>query len=195
MRMLMHFKFPAEPFNSAVRDGSAGAKIHKILEAIKPEAAYFTEQSGHRGGTFVVNVNSASDIPSLLGRAVVPHIQCRSRISDRHDPGRYGTRGPGRDWKEVGLRAVSSSFSIMNGGFGAVPAAADGGGSICLMINSNKRVVLVALHSAGGWSDHDGRKSAAKPWRYENHSAFTFEFDGNRVTTNRGHPVLRRPNL
>ena len=43
MRMLLHVEFPIEPFNSAVRDGSAGAKIQKILEAIKPEAAYFSE--------------------------------------------------------------------------------------------------------------------------------------------------------
>jgi hypothetical protein len=39
MRMLMHVQFPVEPFNTAVRDGSAGQKIQKILEAVKPEAA------------------------------------------------------------------------------------------------------------------------------------------------------------
>jgi hypothetical protein len=65
MRMLMHLQFPLEPFNTAVRDGSVGPKIQKILEAIKPEAAYFCEHNGHRGGTLVVNVNQASDIPVL----------------------------------------------------------------------------------------------------------------------------------
>jgi hypothetical protein len=65
MRMLMHVQLPLEPFNSAVRDGSAGPKIQKILEAIKPEAAYFSEHFGHRGGTLVVNVNAASDVPAL----------------------------------------------------------------------------------------------------------------------------------
>ncbi len=65
MRMLMHVQFPLEPFNTAVRDGSAGPKIQKILEAIRPEAAYFSEHHGHRGGTFVVNVNSPSDVPVL----------------------------------------------------------------------------------------------------------------------------------
>ena len=65
MRMLMHVRFPPEPFNSAVRDGSAGPKIQKILEAIRPEAAYFSEHHGRRGGTFVVNVNSPSDVPML----------------------------------------------------------------------------------------------------------------------------------
>jgi len=65
MRMLMHVQFPPEPFNSDVRDGSAGPKIQKILEAIRPEAAYFSEHHGRRGGTFVVNVNSPSDVPML----------------------------------------------------------------------------------------------------------------------------------
>lgn len=65
MRMLMHVQFPLEPFNTAVRDGSAGQKMRKILEVIKPEAAYFSEHDGRRGGVLVVNVNSASDVPVL----------------------------------------------------------------------------------------------------------------------------------
>lgn len=65
MRMLMHVQFPPEPFNAAVRDGSAGPKIQRILEATQPEAAYFSEHNGHRGGTFVVNVNNPSDVPAL----------------------------------------------------------------------------------------------------------------------------------
>lgn len=47
------------------RDGSAGRKVQKILEATKPEAAYFSEQNGHRGGTLVVNVIDPSDVPRL----------------------------------------------------------------------------------------------------------------------------------
>ena len=65
MRMLMNVEFPLEPFNTAVRDGSVGPKIQKILEAIKPEVAYFSEHHGRRGGTFVVNLNDPSEIPSL----------------------------------------------------------------------------------------------------------------------------------
>ncbi len=100
MRMLMHFKFPAEPFNSAVRDGSTGAKIHKILEAIKPEAAYFTEQSGHRGGTFVVNVNSASDIPSLAEPLFLTfNAEVEFRIAmTPEDMGRAGLDAIGKKW-------------------------------------------------------------------------------------------------
>ena len=65
MLMLMHVQFPLEPFNSAVRDGTAGEKIQRILESIKPEAVYFTEQNGHRGGTLVVNLKDPSEIPAL----------------------------------------------------------------------------------------------------------------------------------
>ena len=65
MRMLMHVHLPLEPFNSAVRDGSIGQKIQRILAATKPEAVYFTEQHGRRGGTLVVNLKDASDIPAL----------------------------------------------------------------------------------------------------------------------------------
>jgi hypothetical protein len=63
--MLLHVQMPLEPFNSYVRDGTAGEKLQRILEAMKPEAAYVSEQDGKRGGTFVVNVDSPSDVPKL----------------------------------------------------------------------------------------------------------------------------------
>ena len=45
MRMLVHVKFPHEPFNAAVRNGSAGKTIERILSDTKPEAVYFTEST------------------------------------------------------------------------------------------------------------------------------------------------------
>lgn len=65
MRMLMQIQMPIEPFNTAVKNGTAGAKMRQILDAIKPEAAYFTERDGHRGGILVVNVDKPSDVPRL----------------------------------------------------------------------------------------------------------------------------------
>ena len=65
MRMLMHVQFPLELFNASVRDGSVGRKMQAILEAIKPEAAYFTEQNGRRGATLVVNVKDPAEVPVL----------------------------------------------------------------------------------------------------------------------------------
>ncbi|MFZ0744314.1 MAG: panthothenate synthetase [Terracidiphilus sp.] len=65
MRMIMLVQLPVEPFNTATRKGTAGAKMKKILDATKPEAVYFTEREGHRGGILIVDVESPSDIPRL----------------------------------------------------------------------------------------------------------------------------------
>ncbi len=63
--MIMLVQFPIEPFNTAARNGTVGDKMHRILDAIKPESAYFTEREGHRGGIFVVNLDSPSDVARL----------------------------------------------------------------------------------------------------------------------------------
>lgn len=65
MRFLMKVTMPLEPFNQYVRDGSIGARMGKILEEIKPEAAYFTADKGMRGGTLIVHMDDMSQIPSL----------------------------------------------------------------------------------------------------------------------------------
>ena len=65
MRMLMHAKFPHAKFNAAVKDGTAGEKIQRILEETKPEAVYFTEYDGHRGAILIVNVDDPSKVPVL----------------------------------------------------------------------------------------------------------------------------------
>jgi hypothetical protein len=65
MRMLLHVKLPHEPFNSLVKDGAVSAKMQRILQEQKPEAAYFTEYEGRRGGIFIINVDNPSQIPSF----------------------------------------------------------------------------------------------------------------------------------
>ena len=65
MRMLMNISFPHEEFNAAVRDGSVDGKVGRILEQLKPEAAYFTEQDGRRGAILIVNLDSPSQVPAL----------------------------------------------------------------------------------------------------------------------------------
>ena len=65
MRMLLNVKFPHEEFNRAVRDGSIGNKMRRILEDIKPEAVYFTEQRGQRGAILIVDVIDPSKVPAL----------------------------------------------------------------------------------------------------------------------------------
>lgn len=65
MKMLLSVEFPHEPFNTLVRTGKAGEVIARILETIKPQAAYFTEQDGKRGGIFVIDVRESSDVPAF----------------------------------------------------------------------------------------------------------------------------------
>jgi hypothetical protein len=101
MRLLMHVRLPLEPFNTAVRNGTAGEKIKRILEATKPEAAYFTEQDGHRGGTFVVNVKDASEIPALAEPWFLTfdaEIELRIAMTPE-DLGRAGLDRLGQQWK------------------------------------------------------------------------------------------------
>jgi hypothetical protein len=63
--MLLNVKIPHEEFNRAVREGTVGQKVRRILEDIKPEAVYFTEQDGQRGAVLVVNLVDPSQIPAL----------------------------------------------------------------------------------------------------------------------------------
>ena len=65
MKMLIFAKIPHETFNAAVRDGSAGDKLKKILEATRPEAVYFTEIGGRRAAVMVVEVADPSKIPTF----------------------------------------------------------------------------------------------------------------------------------
>ena len=63
MRFVMHISLPAEKFNQAVLDGTAGQKLGRILDDAQPEAAYFCAKDGKRGGFLIVNLSDASELP------------------------------------------------------------------------------------------------------------------------------------
>ena len=65
MRMMIDSNLPLEPFNTLVRNGTAGQKIQQILEDIKPEAVYFSERNGQRGGILIVDVADPSKVPPI----------------------------------------------------------------------------------------------------------------------------------
>ena len=65
MRMLMKVNIPVEAGNKAAREGTLGKTIQQILQAIRPEAAYFVAENGQRCGFLVVNLDTASKIPAL----------------------------------------------------------------------------------------------------------------------------------
>ena len=73
---------PHEPFNSAVRNGTAGDTLKKILDDTKPEAVYFTEQDGHRGAILAINVDDSSQIPALAEPGFLHfNADCKFRIA------------------------------------------------------------------------------------------------------------------
>ena len=65
MKVILEVTIPLEPFNTAVKDGSVGSKINRILAATKPEAVYFTGHQGQRGATLIVNMKDASQLPAF----------------------------------------------------------------------------------------------------------------------------------
>ncbi len=65
MRMLVNIYFPLEPFNTLVRNGTAGEVLGRILDDIKPESIYFSEQHGKRGAIMIVDVPEPSSVPAI----------------------------------------------------------------------------------------------------------------------------------
>jgi hypothetical protein len=73
--------FPTEPFNALVRSGKAGEILQKIIEDIKPEAVYFTEEDGMRSALLVVDLATASAVPKIAEPFFLNFdAECRLRI-------------------------------------------------------------------------------------------------------------------
>ena len=65
MRMLMKVNIPVEAGNRAAREGTLGKTVQQILQAQRPEAAYFVAENGQRCGFLIVNLENESKIPVL----------------------------------------------------------------------------------------------------------------------------------
>jgi hypothetical protein len=107
--MILHARFPHHTFNAAVKDGSAGPKIKRILDQLKPEAAYFAEYGGTRGAILIVDVADASKIPSfaepwfLLFNA---DVELHPAMTPQ-DLARAGLEDLGKEWAEVDQPTLS----------------------------------------------------------------------------------------
>ena len=104
MRAVLHVKIPHEPFNTAVRKGTAGERIQQILAEIKPEAAYFTEYEGRRGAILIVDVADASKIPSLAEPFFLSFnadVEFHMTMT-QEDLGKSGLDAIGKKWSSLG---------------------------------------------------------------------------------------------
>jgi hypothetical protein len=100
MRLLMNVSIPHEPFNTLVREGNAGSIIQKIIQELKPESIYFTEQNGCRGAFAIVRIDDPSQIPSFSEPFFLNfNADCEFRIAMApEDLGRAGLDALGQQW-------------------------------------------------------------------------------------------------
>jgi hypothetical protein len=100
MRMMMIASIPHEPFNSLVRDNTAGALLGRILEDLKPEAAYFMEEDGKRCAKLVIDIADPSQIPRFSEPFFLSfNADCRFRVvMSAEDLGRAGLGELGKKW-------------------------------------------------------------------------------------------------
>lgn len=96
----MKIELPNASYNRAVADGTAGSKTAAILDAVLPEAVFFTEFDGRRTVIMIVELAAASQIPRLaepwflsFDASVEFHV-----VMDRHDLESAGFDEIARTW-------------------------------------------------------------------------------------------------
>jgi hypothetical protein len=65
VRILVTFSMNPEKGDQLIKEGRIGETMGSILDELQPEAAYFTDVDGTRGGFLVVNMEDASQIPAV----------------------------------------------------------------------------------------------------------------------------------
>jgi hypothetical protein len=65
MRFMITCLIPVEEGNESANASSLGSTIQSIMEELKPEAAFFFDIDGVRGGYIVVNMDEASQISAI----------------------------------------------------------------------------------------------------------------------------------
>jgi hypothetical protein len=100
MRMLLHARLPHEPFNTAVKDGTIGKKMKRILDELKPEAVYFTEYQGHRGAIMIIHLDDPSKVPAFAEPWFLTfNADCELHVvMTPEDLAKAGLEGLGKKW-------------------------------------------------------------------------------------------------
>jgi hypothetical protein len=96
----MNIKIPHEPFNTLVRNGRAGEILGRIIDDLKPESIYFTEQNGTRGAVAIFEVDDSSRIPFFSEPFFLNfNADCEFRIAmSIEDLRKAGLNELGRKW-------------------------------------------------------------------------------------------------
>ncbi len=62
----MRMTIPVEAGNDSLSDGSLQKTLESLLADLEPEAAYFFDQNGERGGFIVFDLKDTSQIPGIV---------------------------------------------------------------------------------------------------------------------------------
>jgi hypothetical protein len=84
MRCLLKVTIPVETGNAAISNGSLAKTIESILSELKPEAAYFAEDSGQRTGFIFFDLKEPSQIPAVAEPwflAFNAKVECRPAMN------------------------------------------------------------------------------------------------------------------
>jgi hypothetical protein len=65
MRMLLKVQMDVEAGNRAIRDGSWGQAMERLMQQVQPEAAYFTAMDGKRTGLIFFDMKDPSQMPPV----------------------------------------------------------------------------------------------------------------------------------
>lgn len=64
--MLLRVSIPVETGNAAIKAGTLGPTMEKILADLKPEAVYFfTDDNGCRSASIVFDMQDSSQVPAI----------------------------------------------------------------------------------------------------------------------------------
>ena len=66
MRFLVHARIPTEAGNKMVQDPNFLKKLEEYINKVKAEATYFYEADGDRVVAFIVDIQSADQIPVII---------------------------------------------------------------------------------------------------------------------------------
>ncbi len=63
MRVMVKANIPTATGNAAIKNGTMGPTLAKVIETLKPEAVYFTVEGGMRTAFIFFDLKEPSDMP------------------------------------------------------------------------------------------------------------------------------------